>query len=137
MSSWRLVVRELHQAGGQLRTFDFLTTNASKGLEFAKRYGLVKSPGRGGRASEDFHDRWNWELTPKGLDYAEGRIVKIDRVRRVRPESYRTGFIVRFEATWLKSLPRANEIRLSGESPTAVGNAVRLCAACANLLPTR
>lgn len=110
MSGWRVVVRQLHEAGRPLRSFDLLVDNAGYALAHAARLGLVKSPGRW-CYRVDTDEYGVWELTPLGVDFAEGRVVRLLRQRRHRPTD--RNFIVRFQATWLAALPRANEVRLT------------------------
>lgn len=97
MSAWRLVVQELHVAGGSKRVGRMHAPAAA--LEIARQMGLVARPGVRGRAA------WTVPalLTPFGVDFAEGRVQKVDnRLGR------------RWQATWLAALPRANEVRLTG-----------------------
>lgn len=97
MSAWRLLLRELHDAGGSkpVRTL----WAPLPALEAARTLGLVARAGGPAASSKAPPAR----LTPRGWDVAEGRLQKIDaRLGR------------RWQATWLAALPRENEVRLTG-----------------------
>jgi hypothetical protein len=67
MSAWRNIVSELHRRGGGplLRVqFDVDVHVHDKGIRSAKYLGLVEHVGD-----------CLWQLTPKGRDLAEGRLV--------------------------------------------------------------
>jgi hypothetical protein len=88
MSGWRVMAKELYEAGGSL---PFSSVGSSHGeLQRLRVLGLAKSTGVKGKG-----DRW--QLTQLGIDYCEGR---------VKPHGRRGG--IKFHATWLASLPRAS-----------------------------
>lgn len=109
MSAWRIVVREVYEAGGSMPTRDSTAWTVSVNAAFSKAayLGLLRSPGRGGNGK----DPRGWTLTPLGRDYCEGRVVHIPNVRRKNPTD--SNYIIWFQATWLASLPRGNEVRLT------------------------
>lgn len=75
MSAWRILVRNLHNAGGgplPLSAFDDYTlTRAAvkRGYIDAKAHGVMVNVGRQGSGHPNL-----WQLTPKGVALAEGRL---------------------------------------------------------------
>lgn len=107
MSSWRIVLRALNEAGGTARAADLeLTTgglDARSGLYEAAKLGLVKSGGRGGFCKGGKP----WQMTELGRAYCEGR-AELKSVPR-RPGTI--GAIKKMVcASWLESLPRGVRI---------------------------
>lgn len=99
MSAWKLIVKRLHAHGGEGKRhqFDRADPNAARGILEAKRLGLVKSNGLGGRGTA-------WTLTELGRAYCEGRA-------EARSGPYTNGRPkVVIALTWLASLPQ--DIRL-------------------------
>ena len=111
MSTWRLIVRALHDIGGsgtnvQIRkrmggVMALDSSGVSAELSRAARLGVVS---RAGRCKNEVR----WQITPLGLDWAEGRITMI----RSRPGGRR------WVATWLASLPRGLRIQPARERQT-------------------
>jgi len=110
VSTWRLIVRALHDIGGsgtnaQIRkrmggVMEFESLLVSAQLVAAARLGVVASSGRKTDAV--------WTLTPTGLAWLEGRATMI----RVRPGGRR------WVATWLESLPRGLRIQPAQQRQT-------------------
>lgn len=110
MSTWRLIVRALHDIGGsgtnaQIRkrmggVLEFEPTLVSAHLCSATRVGVVSSSGR---KTDNV-----WTLTPAGLAWIEGRITLV----RSRPGGRR------WVATWLESLPRGLRIQPAQQRQT-------------------
>jgi hypothetical protein len=99
MSAWRIVVKNLYDAGGRgtaaLAGGEFLTPyQAGNALESAAKRGLVSNPGQRGLTE--------WRLTQLGIDWCENRVTHVEK----RPGGRR------WVLTWLSALPRG--IRLGG-----------------------
>ncbi len=104
MSTWRLIVRALHDIGGsgtnaQIRkrmggVMEFDASGVSAELCRAAELGVITSAGRRG------HDNI-WQIITTGLAWLEGRITMV----RTRPGGRR------WVATWLESLPRGLRIQ--------------------------
>lgn len=91
MSGWKIVTRELYEAGRPMRADQF-TLNAAASdpataLHQARILGLVES--------RRHHYTWAWHLTDKGRAWCEGAIT----VKHVRPMSQ--GGKRALCATWL------------------------------------
>lgn len=86
MSGWRVMAQELYEAGGSLPRTS--ADGFRSDLKRLRELGLAEASG--------FKRDDVWRLTPLGVDYCEGR---------VKPHGRRGG--IKFHATWLASLPRA------------------------------
>jgi hypothetical protein len=117
VSAWRILVQNLYEHGraAPLRDFDDWSLSESavqSGLFFARCLGFIKSNGLRGKLAL-------YELTPKGKDFAEGRVmvyagrhpILAERIRSTnganrhrceRPSSARRA---KAGATWLMSYP--------------------------------
>jgi hypothetical protein len=87
MSAWRVMASELYAMGGQA-PYDAVA-GLDKELQRLRELGLAVTTGKRGKGD-------HWVLTQLGTDYCEGR---------VKPHGRRGG--IKFHATWLASLPRA------------------------------
>lgn len=97
MSGWKIILRELHDAGGgPIKRIDFDRSYAGGFRDYAynrlKQFKLVTSEKRG--------DGWYWELTKLGWDVQEKRAAIVKE--QVRSAGNRRDIIV---ATWLAPLP--------------------------------
>ena len=87
MSAWKLIARELYEAGRPL-SFEELRSYTRHDMQNARAYGIVECVGGVGH--------YRWRLTQRGRDWREGR----QTFDRRMPG----GFVWR--ATWLKALPQ-------------------------------
>jgi len=86
MSAWKLMARELHDKGGSVRYSTVMWRRAE--LDRLQALGLASCTGGKGHAKM-------FTLTPLGRDWCEGRA-----------EAYGQRGGIKFQATWLASLPR-------------------------------
>jgi len=105
MSAWLEAVREVYKAGGRMPVRHMGSGNNA--LDEARKIHLIE-PGKMGGPSNSHYA----VLTQKGRDLMEGRLVAyVPKYRNVNggraPGTHR-----RWAATWLASLPRANEVRI-------------------------
>ena len=110
MSAWRIITRALYAAGGgPVTTKAFDTCELShdgfwNGIERAGKLGLIRNTVSG---FNGVSATGRWELTDKGRDWCDGRIVVCCPIwDRGRTKAHRP------VATWLMSLPRPGEIQL-------------------------
>ena len=98
MSAWRIALQELHELGGKAP---------------ARKFGLYHSRFRlraMGLADFEYSDGETvWALTQLGRDVADGRVIRY--IAECRKEGHGRGPDA-WRATWLRALPRANEIQL-------------------------
>ena len=114
MSGWVLLVKELHRRG-PLRShqFESLTRGDSLApvtmhLARAAALGLVATPGKKGKG------RPPYTLTDLGVEFCEGRMeCYVPAMGRGENGGRARGSTTRLRSTWLASLPRANEVRMS------------------------
>ena len=106
MSSWILLVRAIHAAGGEAprRQLDYAVESAeltvTNALQEARRRGLVESDHRGCKSSI-------WRLTELGRAFCEGRA----EARKYMGTGTRGGRPrIVIAATWLSSLPQGIRI---------------------------
>ena len=118
MSGWRVVTKDLYAArGGPLHPRKFERAELTQctlyaGLARAKELGLMvcTTNSRGSTC------RGRWKLTPRGIDWCEGRIELVcPRTGPSGQAGRKAGSGMRPVATWLKALPRAGEIQLGHE----------------------
>jgi hypothetical protein len=103
MSAWLEATREVYDAGGTLSPH-----RASQTVDayvVARRMGLIAPTVRGGKPKPAV-------ITQLGIDLIEGRVVfRVPYTPRVNggraPGTHR-----RLAATWLKAMPRENEVRI-------------------------
>jgi hypothetical protein len=101
MSAWKILLQRLYQEGGSATRYvlDRGDFTLDKPLERLAEFGLVAPHGRhNGSVAKP------WEITAKGVAFAEGRI----RFALLGPRP------ARFVATWLSALPAP--YRQSGKS---------------------
>lgn len=102
MSGWKLVTRELHEAGRPMQRQEFSHaadgSDPYKGLRDAKALGMVRAVKR--------KYQWLWEITEQGREWAEGRL-EVVYLKPMKQGGKRTP-----AATWLAQLPKTNEVRI-------------------------
>jgi hypothetical protein len=110
MSAWRQAVKVLYAKPdhtGTLRDCDLagiVGAGNSSGLKYAGYLGLAEFHGHRGRG--------HWKLTPRGIDWCEGRVV----LALGLPHRPGVRAPYRLRATWLSSLPRDIRINQGAEA---------------------
>ena len=98
MSAWRIALQELHHLGGTAPARKFGDDHSRNTLRNMRLADFRQT-----------RDGFVWHLTALGWEVVDGRIVRI--IGKCKTPGKGRGPDM-WRATWLRSLPRAGEIRL-------------------------
>lgn len=99
MSAWKLVARELYEAGRPMASTEFLHVDRDA-LWRASRAGVVQQVS-GSRKEHGSSEPATFVLTPRGREWCEGRATPTKKDEH--------GFV--WVATWLKALPQGLRVQ--------------------------
>lgn len=113
MSGWRILVKEIADDGGWMPIGAFKggvlpSLGTRKALQYAADQGFLEM-----RRGPKINSQTEWRITPRGRDFAEGRIVMVVPPYSSPLSAGRAkGTRCIPAATWLMALPRPGEVVL-------------------------